>query len=369
MKKICLMMLFILVSMCLFAQNAHKPVVVVAPFDVCDKVTDKEAEQFLISFQSLLSKTKKVSVVDRNSLDKIKEQLKFQNEDWSDSEKVAELGRALNAEIVITEKINDAFDVLNLTISMIDVNTTVMISSAGKDAENAKTLYKSLAEIVQELVDGMDDNISTKPKKQTSKNDDNTATTTTVYPSNVKYKIGDRGPGGGIVFYVSEIGFTVYNSPGIYHYMECSDLISSSMTWCPFRLSQYENHGKYDNYCCKDYELSTKTDFGYGKYNTSRIINVYHRHGSVNSSNCAAYKCNQYSTSTTKAGEWWLPSKDELDYIYSNLAKNGIIPASGYFWSSSHDNNDVWYQSFSDGNQHSSFLKDFHDSVRAVRAF
>lgn len=78
--------------------------------------------------------------------------------------------------------------------------------------------------------------------------------------------------------------------------------------------------------------------------------------------------------------DWYLPSKEELNFIYRNLAREGKITAHGGFWSSTYYGlyNDTWdgksyyaayYQFFNSGTigMYSS-IEDLK-SVRAVRAF
>jgi len=66
--------------------------------------------------------------------------------------------------------------------------------------------------------------------------------------------------------------------------------------------------------------------------------------------------------------DWYLPSEEELNFIYRNLARKGKIIGSGRFWSSSGDIYEAWGQNFGDGwrTKHS---RTDRDSVRAVRAF
>jgi TolB-like protein len=68
--------------------------------------------------------------------------------------------------------------------------------------------------------------------------------------------------------------------------------------------------------------------------------------------------------------DWRLPTIDELQLIYLNLQKAGIVNlGDGTYWSSSEFNgNHAWGQRFSDGAQHS-YAKINTYSVRAVRAF
>lgn len=171
-----------------------------------------------------------------------------------------------------------------------------------------------------------------------------------------KYEIGDKGPGGGIVFYYSEAGFPVQDSddasPVICHYLECAPEEVGSIPWCP----------------CGGCDIKTEDEIGAGKLNTARIIN--HAHGeTLTSSNCAAYACAAYSTKTTKAGEWYLPSKLELHLLYENFRKSGKIASDAWHWSSSqYRYNVAWCQRFSDSQQ--DYDGKFGSGcARAVRAF
>ncbi len=68
--------------------------------------------------------------------------------------------------------------------------------------------------------------------------------------------------------------------------------------------------------------------------------------------------------------DWFLPSKDELYLMYSNLKVNSRGSfESGWYWSSSEvDYQTAWFQDFDSGSQEYDF-KDFPFYVRAVRAF
>lgn len=120
------------------------------------------------------------------------------------------------------------------------------------------------------------------------------------------------------------------------------------------------------NWC----SVSTSDGLGAGVVNTANILKAKHRSG-ISISNCAAYACSKYYTGTTKQGDWYLPSKMELDLLYRNLRDKIInTGSSGYHWSSSqaNDNYRAWYQIFSDGGQNDGY-KGYTRSVRAIRAF
>ena len=146
-----------------------------------------------------------------------------------------------------------------------------------------------------------DSQITTTSKTSTSqKNTESQTTKTTVKKS--PPKICDKGPGGGIVFYIE--GNKAY---------ECSELLGKG-DW------------KKAEKLCTNYRGSGKSD-------------------------------------------WYLPTDEELNYIYKNLAKAGIINEDLWYWSSSTSNfNFAYIQRLSDGYQ-----TDDHTgstlSVRAVRSF
>lgn len=174
-----------------------------------------------------------------------------------------------------------------------------------------------------------------------------------------KYKIGDKGPGGGIVFYYSEEGFPVQDSDDasavICHYLECSRKEMRAQ-WCY-------------NYC----NISTLSGIGAGKLNTARIVNHEHEEP-LTPSNCAAYACAVYATKTTKAGEWYLPSMRELWQIYYNLreGKKKKIHSKATYWASEQSEigcDDAWWLNFNTGMSCCCYRKDYSLAIRAVRAF
>lgn len=106
---------------------------------------------------------------------------------------------------------------------------------------------------------------------------------------------------------------------------------------------------------------------GAGLKNTAIIIA---NQGPVDGNAFAATVCNEYSVTVSGVtyGDWYLPSKYELNLLYLQKAVVGGF-AVGYYWSSSENNNFVaWTQNFFSGNQ-DGFAKLNTFYVRAVRAF
>lgn len=316
-------------------QDPQKPVAVIVPFD-SSGVPQEEVDVLDRMFLSEFARTGKCTVVDRSSFDKIRAQQKFQLSDWSNNDKVAKLGKALNANVVVTGQVMRFRSQVMFVTQILDVNTTEILSSSDKAVNDVAELFGIFGAMCGTLTSKLPE-----PPVMIG-----------------KYKVGDKGPGGGYVFYYLEEGFpvTVDGKKEIFHYLECSPMKLGDISWCSCSSS----------YC----NIATIDGVGAGKDNTARIISASHPGGKVTASNCAAYACNEYFTGTTKAGEWYLPSKIELDLIYENLGKTGVIKSSAWHWSSSqgNDGNVAWGQRFSDGSQLNGY-KFKGNCVRAVRAF
>jgi hypothetical protein len=105
-----------------------------------------------------------------------------------------------------------------------------------------------------------------------------------------------------------------------------------------------------------------------GSMNTAMIVAT--QMSDNQTGNFAAKVCADYSVTVGGViyGDWYLPSKYELNLLYLQKAVVGGF-ASAYYWSSSEiDNNIAWLQYFDFGNQ-TNDIKYNSYYVRAVRAF
>ena len=179
------------------------------------------------------------------------------------------------------------------------------------------------------------------------------------------YAIGETGPGGGIIIYVSESGFTVhgYGSPGdngyfaayTAHYLEAAPTNqATNITWSSTNVFVTGATGGIGQ------------TIGRGRAITAAIIAA---HSSDTTSNNAAKAAVAY-TGGGKS-DWFLPNWGELQKMYEARSHLGI--SSGTFWSSWQPNNtsehafcfyfvDMQYP-FGSPSKNSEF------NVRAVRAF
>ena len=164
----------------------------------------------------------------------------------------------------------------------------------------------------------------------------------TAWYSTAHY-IGERY-GGGIVFYVYDNG-----QHGL---IAATADQSTGIRW---------HGGTYTN------TRARADGIGAGLKNTAIIIA---NQGSVDGAAFAATVCNEYSVTVAGVtyGDWYLPSKHELNLLYLKKTVVGGF-ANNFYWSSTEfDNNNAWGQVFLTGFQYYDDLS-YPAYVRAVRAF
>jgi hypothetical protein len=158
--------------------------------------------------------------------------------------------------------------------------------------------------------------------------------------------VGDTGPGGGKVFYVSATNFTSTGSDcgTTCKYLEAAPSDQSSgVTWCNDVASALGTTG---------------TAIGTGMANTTTADTTC---------TTGAIQIAADYTNNSKA-DWHLPSTDELDQLHIQKTTVGGF-STAIYWSSSEFNDTVlWAQGFRDGTLYNR-SKTETDAVRPVRAF
>lgn len=176
------------------------------------------------------------------------------------------------------------------------------------------------------------------------------------------YALGDIGPGGGLVFFISG-GLTYEMAP-----KNWSGASDPTMAWCSDTT----------------HSVSTNDAIGTGAANTTAMLTSA---GSFVACTLGAANAVRAYAGGGKT-DWFLPSRQELNEMCS-YSRNPVTPSTGecnampdatfangsygftadYYWSSSQLNtNDAWSKTFDSGGQ-SSDLKSISRSVRPVRAF
>jgi TolB-like protein len=235
MRKLTLIFAVLLyVANILTAQETKgKPTIVVIPFDA-KNIEQSDAEVLLETFTNKIADSGKFKVVDRSKVNEIKKQHEFQNSDWSNDEKVAKLGNALNANMVVVGKLMPFQKKINASFRILDVNTMEIVSTADGVFDDILAFFNKIPEIVKKLT-GEIKSISTTSNITTSKTRSTSSTSKTTTTYGKTYNIGDTGPGGGIIFYYSKAGFDVYEPDGSTkkcHYLEVSKFDLGKISWC-----------------------------------------------------------------------------------------------------------------------------------------
>jgi hypothetical protein len=179
------------------------------------------------------------------------------------------------------------------------------------------------------------------------------------------YEIGEKGPGGGIIFHVDPEGFTMKDNGQTCHYLEAA----------PSDILVKDGPEEYDNpqsgSSADFYVPDTRYDVGEGRRNTQIIVDALALEGAKN---MAAQLC--ADAGYGGFNDWFLPSSDELNLMYINLRLH-LPPLgnfrSGEYWSSSFGSVPpsitIKGQMFADGVQ-TSPSPNFTDLyARAIRAF
>jgi hypothetical protein len=268
-------------------------------------------------------------VPDREALALMAEEHQFQSLDWSDDAKSIQMGKVINANYLARSIITPLDGTVNLLqIRIVDVNTARIVGRANElEFSTLRDLRGKLDGFLQEVTASI-----------------TTGRVSAVVPA---YRIGDRGPAGGWVFYDKGV---VSNG---WRYLEAAPAEAEfEAAWATRAIDV----------------SGTGTGIGTGKRNTELIVSYLRQIGQIDR---AAQLCDELIVAGYD--DWFLPSKDELDLMYRNLKEKGLGKFSDiyntFYWSSSQDNNTHAYmQPFSIGRQYS-FTKNVIGFVRCVRAF
>lgn len=183
------------------------------------------------------------------------------------------------------------------------------------------------------------------------------------------YTTFDYGPTGGYVFYdkgsYSDGWRFLEAAPEDLSYTDDSGTLVYTYPFGYYSKDRTSSTGT-------NLEVGTSTDIGTGKNNTIALVNAmgtltYTSSSGTTKGKYAAKACDDYSL--IKDGvvydDWFLPSKDELNLLYTNLSEKGLGSfAKRNYWSSSeYDYRWAW------SDYGYSISKSDNNGVRPVRAF
>ena len=181
--------------------------------------------------------------------------------------------------------------------------------------------------------------------------------------------VGDIGPGGGMVFYAG----APFTMAGATCDTNCRYLAWAPVSWA----STQSQNGSFNvpgtattdaraTLMPSNLLVGTSTSFGSGLNNTKLMANAA---GSGTSSSNAAKAALLYAASDSSAGQWFLPSRDELVALYqSSVRSRGDFQALN-LWSSSEVNSVNNFQVTMETGEVTAESRGIPKLFRPIRAF
>ena len=304
---------------------------------------------------------KSFTVVDRAQLETIRMELKFQVSGEVSDASALEIGKFLGAQTIVTGAISELADRHRMRIRALDVKTTQVQGQYNRNVNTSKTLTA--------LMKGGKSSSASygTANSRNSENTVNTASTgrgttsvaTSARQATPAYKLGDTGPAGGLVFYDKG------NNIGGWRYLEAAakDLGPTNFI---------ENPGSFpkDLYALweRTYEREGRA-VGRGIYNTEFLMTIAQARGGFT---WAVRLCDNYEQNSFD--DWFMPSRDELNFMYGNLYLKGLgnFRPEQYWssttWTDTWGSYRAWYINFADG-KHDNVNAGQNRRVRPVRQF
>jgi TolB-like protein len=132
---------------------AQQPVVAVAPFDAISGISSTDANMITRVFFIRLGNTNKVSLVDRNVVDRVLREHSFQTGDWSNQQKTAELGKALNSDWIVRGELESFGTNILVTVQFYDIQTFRFMGGADLLLSNVAEAMEKMDPLVNKLVE------------------------------------------------------------------------------------------------------------------------------------------------------------------------------------------------------------------------
>jgi hypothetical protein len=274
----------------------------------------------------------KFNVVDRAKLNEIQKEQNFQTSGEVDDNTAQAIGKLLAAQTIISGSANRYGSIYRISIRALSVETAQVQGQFNKNISANGSIITSLATSTGGSSGAADYNAT----------GDNGSAAPAV--ASGTYKVGDTGPGGGIIFYDKG------SKTNGWQYLEAApEDLDGKIAWCAGNLKRVDG---------------TNTGLGSGKKNTQLIVNAFTNDGLSG----AATACDDYTLNGLD--DWFLPSAAELALMYRTLKEKGLGNfQSENYWTSTYDFGSYAYRiSFGDGQRVSTWENQAY-LVRPIREF
>jgi TolB-like protein len=267
------------------------------------------------------------SSVDRQELDAIRAELHFQYSGEVSDASAQEIGAMLGAQTIVFGAIRKISSLYRLEVKAIEVQSTGIQGQKNWNIPHSATI----AALTELSLDSMVNSRVSAGRTETVQESSETAAVKPMESENPAYNVGDTGPAGGLIFYDKG------NNAGGWRYLEAATADIDRQL--PFVTEPI------------DASDAMERGVGRGQANTNAVMKDAAMKGG--GFGWAAQACDAYSANGFD--DWFLPSRDELHYMYGHLHMEGLGDFKNErYVSSTSDNRTgtyVWTEHFQTGDQ------------------
>jgi TolB-like protein len=313
------------------------------------------------------------SVVDRAQLDQIRMELNFQLSGEVSDQSALEIGKFLGAQTIVSGTIGELADRHRIRIRALNVETAEVQGQYNRNISTSRTLtalMKGGRSSNAHYGTARGNSATSRTASANNSGDGQTQTASggttsspqgsTAAPTATVYRIGDTGPAGGLIFYDKG------NNIGGWRYLEAAPADVGPSSFLTENPDTFPRNLK---------ELWDRTDdengraIGKGLYNSEYLMEIAQARGGFT---WAVRHCDNYESGGFT--DWFLPSRDELNFMWGNLHMKGLgnFRQEQYWssttWTDTWGSYRAWYINFSDG-QHDNQTPNQQRRSRPIRRF
>jgi len=289
-----------------------------------DAFSDYVIEEMSIA----LVRSKKLVIVDRKEIELIRREMDFQMSGDVSDESAQQIGAMLGAQSIVSGSMVNVGDSYRFRTKVINVVSAAIQTSSSINVKSDKQVTYLLSQGKKAPASSP---VVAQGGAQTAPAQAAPAQTQPVAPATTTYKVGDKGPAGGLIFYDKG------NNNGGWRYLEAAPV-----------EAEFQIKWAIKN----TFVVGTEKAIGSGKQNTQLILKKFKE--TPGEWDTAVEKANDLVFN--RYDDWFLPSQAELDQMYGNLKRKYLGDFNdSWYWSSTDSGTDnIW-------NGDGTYAQDFKD--------